>query len=31
MAVYGVGAYYNVDVAQDFIKNKCFCIGLKGR
>jgi len=27
MAVYGVGAYYNVDVTRDFIENKCFCIG----
>ncbi len=27
MAVYGVGAYYNVDVTKDFINEKCFCIG----
>ena len=27
MAVYGVGAYYNVDVTKDFIENECFCIG----
>ena len=27
MAVYGVGAYYDEDVAKDFIDKKCFCIG----
>lgn len=27
MAVFGAGAYYNVDVSKDFINNECFCIG----
>lgn len=27
MAVFGAGAYYNVDVTKDFIEQECFCIG----
>lgn len=27
MAVFGAGAYYNVDVTKDFLKQGCFCIG----
>lgn len=27
MAVFGAGAYYNVDVTKDFLEQECFCIG----
>lgn len=27
MAIYGIGAYYDVDVTKDFLKNNCLCIG----
>ena len=27
MAVFGAGAYYDVDVTTDFIEGECFCIG----
>lgn len=29
MAVYGIGAYYESDVAKEFIKKGCVCIGHK--
>lgn len=27
MAVFGAGAYYDVDVTKDFLEEECFCIG----
>lgn len=27
MSVYGAGAYYDCDVAKDFLSKNCFCIG----
>ena len=27
MSVFGAGAYYNVDVTEDFLEQECFCIG----
>jgi len=27
MAIFGAGAYYDVDVTKDFLEQECFCIG----